>query len=126
MSVRVSQVHARVSLSRTPSTAALGAQHAVHCPSLSTCSRHHRSAAAASSTKAAKIDNVYLNQPSLDMAAGWKSLQSGIASLNLGQSANKIAKGFNSSVQATKERLGQVAAEDITELPQGIFMCSEQ
>ena len=53
------------------------------------------------------------------MAASWKQLQSGLASLNLGQSANKLAKGFNSSVQATRERLGQVAAEDITELPQG-------
>lgn len=53
------------------------------------------------------------------MAAGWKQLQSGIASLNLGQSANKLARGLSSSVQATRERLGQVAPEDITELPQG-------
>ncbi|KAF7790120.1 hypothetical protein EIP86_001072 [Pleurotus ostreatoroseus] len=52
------------------------------------------------------------------MASGWKQLQSGLASLNLGQSANKFAKGFNSSVQATKERLGQVAPDEITELPQ--------
>ncbi|KLO11967.1 hypothetical protein SCHPADRAFT_905552 [Schizopora paradoxa] len=49
---------------------------------------------------------------------GWKALQSNLANLNLGQSASKIAKGFNSSVQATRERLGQVSAEDITELPQ--------
>ncbi|SJL08785.1 related to BAR domain protein [Armillaria ostoyae] len=49
---------------------------------------------------------------------GWSKLQSSIGSLNLGQSANKLAKGFNSSVQATKERLGQVAPEEITELPQ--------
>jgi len=49
---------------------------------------------------------------------GWNKLQSGIAGLNLGQSANKLAKGFNSSVQATRERLGQVAPEEITELPQ--------
>ncbi|KAK0462841.1 BAR domain-containing family protein [Desarmillaria tabescens] len=49
---------------------------------------------------------------------GWSKLQSSIGSLNLGQSANKFAKGFNSSVQATRERLGQVAPEEITELPQ--------
>ncbi|EJF56942.1 BAR domain-containing family protein [Dichomitus squalens] len=49
---------------------------------------------------------------------GWTKLQSGLAGLNLGQSANKLAKGFQSSVQATKERLGQVAPEEITELPQ--------
>ncbi|KAK0190028.1 BAR domain-containing family protein [Armillaria mellea] len=49
---------------------------------------------------------------------GWSKLQSSLGSLNLGQSANKLAKGFNSSVQATKERLGQVAPEEITELPQ--------
>ncbi len=52
---------------------------------------------------------------------GWKSLQTGIAGLNLGQSANKFAKGFQSSVQATKERLGQVSQEEITELPQGAY-----
>lgn len=49
---------------------------------------------------------------------GWSKLQAGIAGLNIGQSANKFAKGFNSSVQATKERLGQVAPDEITELPQ--------
>ncbi|KAA1471014.1 hypothetical protein DENSPDRAFT_836961 [Dentipellis sp. KUC8613] len=49
---------------------------------------------------------------------GWNKISSSIASLNLGQSANKFAKGFNSSVQATKERLGQVSADEITELPQ--------
>ncbi|ESK86340.1 cytoplasmic protein [Moniliophthora roreri MCA 2997] len=49
---------------------------------------------------------------------GWKTLQSSIGSLNLGQSANRFAKGFSSSVQATKERLGQVAPDEITELPQ--------
>ncbi|KAH0835673.1 Bin/amphiphysin/Rvs domain for vesicular trafficking-domain-containing protein [Lanmaoa asiatica] len=35
---------------------------------------------------------------------GWSKLQSSISNLNLGQSANKLAKGFNSSVQATRER----------------------
>jgi len=50
----------------------------------------------------------------------WKNLQSSIAGINFGQSANKLAKGFNSSVQATRERLGQVAANEITELPQGL------
>ena len=58
----------------------------------------------------------------ISMASGWKSLQSGFASLNLGQSANKLAKGLSSSVQATKERLGQVAPDEITELPQGMSL----
>ena len=49
----------------------------------------------------------------------WTKLQAGLAGLNLGQSANKLAKGFSTTVQATKERIGQVAADDITELPQG-------
>ncbi|KIJ67253.1 hypothetical protein HYDPIDRAFT_107996 [Hydnomerulius pinastri MD-312] len=48
----------------------------------------------------------------------WSKLSSSLSGLNLGQSANKLAKGFNSSVQATRERLGQVAPEEITELPQ--------
>ncbi|KZT67550.1 hypothetical protein DAEQUDRAFT_767108 [Daedalea quercina L-15889] len=48
----------------------------------------------------------------------WTKLQAGLAGLNIGQSANKLAKGFNTTVQATKERIGQVAADDITELPQ--------
>lgn len=49
----------------------------------------------------------------------WKNIQTSLAGLNLGQSAGKLAKGFNSSVQATRERLGQVAPDEITELPQG-------
>ncbi|KAF8130715.1 hypothetical protein EV363DRAFT_1417255 [Boletus edulis] len=48
----------------------------------------------------------------------WSKLQSSFSTLNLGQSANKLAKGFNSSVQATRERLGQIAPGEITELPQ--------
>ncbi len=50
---------------------------------------------------------------------GWSKLQSNFANLNLGQSANRLARGFNSQVQATRERLGQVAPDEITELPQG-------
>ncbi|KAJ7623221.1 BAR domain-containing family protein [Roridomyces roridus] len=46
---------------------------------------------------------------------GWNKFQS---NFNLGASASKIAKGFNSSVQATRERLGTVSADEITELPQ--------
>jgi len=48
----------------------------------------------------------------------WKNLQSSLAGLNIGQSAKGFAKGLNSTVQATKERLGQVAPNEITELPQ--------
>jgi hypothetical protein len=52
---------------------------------------------------------------------GWaKNLQSSFSGINLGESATKFAKGFNSSVQATKERFGQVAPDEITELPQGM------
>lgn len=51
----------------------------------------------------------------------WTKLQSSFAGLNIGQSASKLAKGFNSNVQAAKERLGQVSAEEITELPQGNY-----
>ena len=49
----------------------------------------------------------------------WNKFSSNFANLNIGQSATKIAKGFNSSVQATRERFGQIAPEEITELPQG-------
>ncbi|KAI6144317.1 hypothetical protein BKA82DRAFT_4176512 [Pisolithus tinctorius] len=49
---------------------------------------------------------------------GWSKLQSSLSNMNFAQSANKLAKGFNSGVQLTRERLGQVAPEDITELPQ--------
>ncbi|KAF7308792.1 hypothetical protein MKEN_01078600 [Mycena kentingensis (nom. inval.)] len=49
---------------------------------------------------------------------GWNQLSSSISSFDFGASANKIAKGFNSSVQATRERFGTVAPEEITELPQ--------
>jgi hypothetical protein len=54
----------------------------------------------------------------------WSKLQSSLGSLNLTQSANKFAKGFTSSVQATRERLGQIAPEEITELPQGKVVLS--
>ncbi|KAJ7334110.1 BAR domain-containing family protein [Mycena albidolilacea] len=49
---------------------------------------------------------------------GWKNIQSSFSNINIGASASKLAKGFNSSVQATRERLGTVAPEEITELPQ--------
>ncbi|KAF7416198.1 hypothetical protein PC9H_002462 [Pleurotus ostreatus] len=49
---------------------------------------------------------------------GWNKIQASFSGINISQSANKFAKGFNSSVQATRERLGQVAPDEITELPQ--------
>jgi hypothetical protein len=49
---------------------------------------------------------------------GWAKIQSSVASLNLGEGATKFARSFQSGVQATRERLGQIPAEDITELPQ--------
>jgi len=48
----------------------------------------------------------------------WTKLSAGFSSFNIGSNAGKLAKGFSSSVQATRERLGQIAVEDITELPQ--------
>jgi len=48
---------------------------------------------------------------------GWSKIQSSLAGLQLGESANKFAKGFGSTVQATKERFGAIPVEDITELP---------
>ncbi|KAG8931011.1 hypothetical protein FRC02_003379 [Tulasnella sp. 418] len=48
----------------------------------------------------------------------WSKLSAALPALNLGQSAGKLAKGFSSSVQATRERLGNIPVEDITELPQ--------
>ena len=50
---------------------------------------------------------------------GWSKLQSSFGSINFAQAGNKFSKGFNSSVQATRERLGQIAPDEITELPQG-------
>jgi len=49
---------------------------------------------------------------------GWTKLQNSLGSINFAQAGNKLSKGFNSSVQATRERLGQVAPDEITELPQ--------
>lgn len=48
----------------------------------------------------------------------WNKLSSSLAGLNLGTSAERISKTFTSQYQATRERLGQIAPEDITELPQ--------
>lgn len=52
----------------------------------------------------------------------WKGFQSSFGNINLSATGNRISKGFNSSIQATRERLGTVAPEEITELPQGMFI----
>jgi len=49
---------------------------------------------------------------------GWAKLQSSLGGLNFSQAGSKITKGFSSSVQATREKLGQIAPDEITELPQ--------
>ncbi|PVG01250.1 hypothetical protein CPB86DRAFT_727989 [Serendipita vermifera] len=49
---------------------------------------------------------------------GWNKISASIANLNIGSSAERISKTFTSSYQATRERLGQIPVEDITELPQ--------
>ncbi|PFH46541.1 hypothetical protein AMATHDRAFT_154564 [Amanita thiersii Skay4041] len=48
----------------------------------------------------------------------WAKLQSSFNSINFAQASTKFSKSFNSSVQATKERLGQISPDEITELPQ--------
>ena len=50
---------------------------------------------------------------------GWAKVQASFSNINIGQSASKFSKSFNSSVQATREKFGQVAPDEITELPQG-------
>jgi hypothetical protein len=64
--------------------------------------------------------SLYLPSPSLIME-NWSRLSSSISSLSIGQSAFKIAKGFNSNVQAARERLGQVSQDELTELPPGNY-----
>jgi len=48
---------------------------------------------------------------------GWSKISSSLANLNLGEKAGSLTKGFGSTVQATRERLGQVDPQDLTELP---------
>lgn len=55
----------------------------------------------------------------------WKSLQNSLSGIDFQGSAGKFAKGFNSTVQQTRERLGQVAPDEITELPQGKYTIKE-
>jgi hypothetical protein len=57
---------------------------------------------------------------------GWSKLQTQFSSINFAEAGSKLSKGFNSSVQATRERLGQVTADEITELPQGKHAVSFQ
>lgn len=57
-----------------------------------------------------------LRQSAMD---GWSKLSASLNNLNISQASTKFSKGFSSSVQATRERLGQVSPDDITELPQG-------
>ncbi|KAG2013878.1 hypothetical protein CC2G_010744 [Coprinopsis cinerea AmutBmut pab1-1] len=49
---------------------------------------------------------------------GWNKISASLANINLGSAGTKISKGFTSSVQATREKLGQIAPDEITELPQ--------
>lgn len=51
----------------------------------------------------------------------WKAIQSSLSNIDFQGSAGKFAKGLSSTVQQTKERLGQVAPDEITELPQGKY-----
>ncbi|KAG8806311.1 hypothetical protein FRC18_006187 [Serendipita sp. 400] len=59
------------------------------------------------------------------MMENWSKLSAGLAGLNIGGSAANIGKTLTSSYQAARERLGQIPAEDITELPQGLHVSNE-
>ncbi|KAF8621700.1 hypothetical protein AX15_007561 [Amanita polypyramis BW_CC] len=48
----------------------------------------------------------------------WAKLQSSLSNINFAQAGNKLTKSLNSSVQATRERFGQISPDEITELPQ--------
>jgi hypothetical protein len=50
---------------------------------------------------------------------GWNKISSSLGGINFSSAGSKISKGFTQSVQATRERLGQIAPDEITELPQG-------
>ncbi|KAF9782528.1 BAR domain-containing family protein [Thelephora terrestris] len=47
----------------------------------------------------------------------WNRLSSSFSSINIGQSASKLARGIQVNVQVAKERLGQVGQDELTELP---------
>ena len=66
------------------------------------------------------ISPLSIEPPPSQIMENWNKISSSIASLNIGQSASKFAKGFNSNVQAAKERLGQVSADELTDLPPGL------
>jgi hypothetical protein len=52
----------------------------------------------------------------------WSKLQASLPSFSAPQvNFDKFSKGFSSSLQATRERLGQVDPSEITELPQGAW-----
>ncbi|KAK2459851.1 hypothetical protein APHAL10511_008172 [Amanita phalloides] len=48
----------------------------------------------------------------------WSKFQSTLSNINFAQAGTKFSKSFTSSVQATRERLGHISADEITELPQ--------
>ena len=54
----------------------------------------------------------------------WSKFQSTLSNIDFAQAGTKLTKSFNSGVQATRERLGQVSQDEITELPQGKFASS--
>jgi hypothetical protein len=63
---------------------------------------------------------------------GWTKIQNSLSGINFGaagsnitSSAAKFGKGFSSTVQATKERMGQINPDDITELPQGLLFSNK-
>jgi hypothetical protein len=55
----------------------------------------------------------------------WSKFQSSLSNINFTQAGTKFAKTFNSGVQATRERLGQISPDEITELPQGTITKDE-
>ncbi|PPQ90486.1 hypothetical protein CVT25_014769 [Psilocybe cyanescens] len=72
----------------------------------------------ASTSTASTTANVAFQQVKRTAMEGWNKLSSSLNNINFAQAGTKITKGFSSSVQATRERLGQVSPDEITELPQ--------
>ncbi|KAG9000311.1 hypothetical protein FRB90_011843 [Tulasnella sp. 427] len=50
--------------------------------------------------------------------SNWERITSSLPTFNFASNAKSISKGFSSSVQATRESLGRVSMDDITDLPQ--------
>jgi hypothetical protein len=67
-----------------------------------------------------KIQNSLPSMPAIPKVPALPAMPAmpAMPAINFAEAGSKFSKGLSSSVQATRERLGQVAPEEITELPQ--------